>query len=59
LEELRIAQFFQLRSRPCLVRVEGRIAPAGSGAAPRRDVPDTISQSSPSSAFSSIITVQW
>ena len=37
LEELRIAQFFPHRSRPCLVRVEGRRAPAGPGAEPRRD----------------------
>jgi len=37
LEELRTAQFFHPRSRPCLVRVEGRTAPAGPGAAPRLD----------------------
>jgi hypothetical protein len=38
LERLRIAQFFQSPVQGhALVRVEGRTAPAGSGAAPRRD----------------------
>jgi hypothetical protein len=34
-EELRVAQFLDLGSSASLVRVEGRTAPAGPGAAPR------------------------